>query len=195
MRFLLTTILIIFTQGCIPHSDKPLTDPEQETIDAAIMGTWFWNEEGETGYVHIGFDDESKLLRVIMLDTDRENRLDESEFLGHTSSIDGNRYLNLKYVRPAQTEITGYLFIKYTADANALGIAIMDRKLTETMIINGSLKGQVNQNDMFAPVHITDDQIQLQEFVRQNDKELFTEMKYLQKLYLPEFNYGEQDTE
>ena len=195
MRKFLTTVLIIILQGCVPHSDTPLTDPDENLIDTSILGTWFWQEENETGYLHIGLDEESKLLRVIMLDIDGHKKLDESEYSGHTSELHGNRYLNLKWVRPVQDEITGYMLIKYTTTADSLGIAFMDKKVVETAVIEGSLKGIVKKDEKFAAVRITDGQKELQDFILQKDNELFTGMKYMQKLNLPEFKYGESSVD
>lgn len=192
MRYLLATLIIILAQGCVPHSDKPLTDPD--TIDPSIIGTWFWKDDNESGYLHIGLDKQLKLLRVIMLDFDSRDELEDSEYTGHTSSLGGNSYINLKWVRPDQDEITGYMLIKYTVSEDSLGIAFMDKDIAEKAVMDGSLKGSV-KDEMFAPVHITEGQKQLQQFILQNDKELFTDMKYLQKLNLPGFKFGESSTD
>lgn len=194
MRYLLTAFLIIILQACVPHSDNPLTEPDKDMIDASILGTWFWDEDNESGYVHIGLDQETNLLRVIMLDFDGDNKLDESEYSGHTSSLGDNKYINLKWVRPSQDEITGYMLIKYDVGTDSLGIALMNKDIAEKAVKDGSLKGSV-KDEMFAAVHITDVQKQLQEFILQNDKELFAGMKFMQKLYLPVFKYSETGTD
>jgi len=146
MRYLLITFLIIFVLGCVPCSDNPLTDPNKEQIDSSILGTWFWKDENESGYIHIGLDKESKLLRLMMLEFDRDGKLEASEFSGHTSSLGGNRYLNLKWVRPLQNEITGYMFVKYTVSPVSLGIAFMDNEVAEKAIKKGVLKGKVKKH-------------------------------------------------
>ena len=96
MRYFLITFSIIFVLGCVPYSDNPLTTPGKEQIDSAIFGTWFWKDDNESGYIHIGPDKKSKLLRLLMLEFDRNGELAVSEFSGHTSSLEGSRYLNLK---------------------------------------------------------------------------------------------------
>jgi len=83
-----------FLGGCVPYSDNPLTDPNKEKIDRAILGTWFWNEESDSGFVHIGLNKESKLLQVIMIEHDKDGTIDVSEFNGHTSSL-GNNVLRI----------------------------------------------------------------------------------------------------
>ena len=143
MRYLLITFLVIFTLRCVPDSANPLTDPNKEQIDPSILGTWFWKDKNGSGYIHIGLDEESKLLRLIMLEFDRDGQLKSSEFSGHTSSLEGNKYFNLKWVRPAQDEITGYIFVKYIVISDSLGIAFMDSEAAKKVIKSGALKGKV----------------------------------------------------
>jgi len=185
MRYLSTLLSVVFVLGCVPYSDNPLTAPTKEQIDASVLGTWFWKDENESGYVHIGLDEESKLLRLIMLDFDRDGDLEASEFSGHTSSLEGNTYLNLKWVRPKQDEITGYMFVKYIASSDSLGLALMDSKVAEKAIKNGLLKGQVKKGNWSSSIHIEEGQKELQEFFAWKDKELFPEMKHLPRLELP----------
>jgi len=92
MRYAALLIMIIFLGGCVPYSDNPLTDSNREKIDAALLGTWFWNEESDSGFVHIGLNKESKLLQVIMIEHDKDGDIDVSEFNGHTSSLRNNKY-------------------------------------------------------------------------------------------------------
>ena len=191
MRYLLITFLIIFVLGCVPCSDNPLTDPNKEQIDSSTLGTWFWKDENESGYIHIGLDKESKLLRLMMLEFDRDGKLEASEFSGHTSSLGGNRYLNLKWVRPLQNEITGYMFVKYTVSPVSLGIAFMDNEVAEKAIKKGVLKGKVKKHKWSSSVRIIEGQKKLQEFILRKDKELFPEMKYLPKLKLPNKHSGQ----
>ena len=185
MRYFLITFSIIFVLSCVPYSDNPLTTPSKEQIDSSIVGTWFWKDENESGYIHIGLDKKAKLLRLLMLDFDRDGELEVSEFSGHTSSLEANKYLNLKWVRPAQDEITGYMFIKYMVSSGSLGIALMDSEVVEKAIKRGLLKGEVKKGKRSSSIRITEGQKKLQEFILSKDKELFPETKYLLKLQLP----------
>jgi len=185
MRYFSILLSVVFVLGCVPYSDNPLTAPNKEQLDSSILGTWFWKDENESGYVHIGLDEESKLLRLIMLEIDRDGELEASEFSGHTSSLEGNKYLNLKWVHPEQDEIIGYMFVKYTASTDSLGLALMDSEVAEKAINIGSLKGQVKKGNWSSSVHIKEGQKELQEFIVRKDKELFPEMKHLRRLELP----------
>ena len=185
MRYFWIVFSIICVLGCVPHSDNPLTDPNKEQIDSSILGTWFWKDENESGYIHIGLDEKSKLLRLIMLEFDKDRELEASEFSGHTSSLEGNKYLNLKWVHPVQNEITGYMFVKYIVSSGSLGIALMDKRVIEKAIEAGTLQGKVKKDGWSSAVRIIEGQKKLQEFIMENNKELFPEMKYLAKLKLP----------
>ena len=61
MRYFLLTFLILLLLGCVPGSDNPLTDPDKEKIDLSLLGTWYWKDENESGYIHIGLDEKTKL--------------------------------------------------------------------------------------------------------------------------------------
>jgi len=187
MRYLAILFMVIFLGGCVPYSDNPLTDPNSEKIDAAILGTWFWNEESDSGFVHIGLNKESKLLQVIMIEQDKDGTIDVSEFNGHTSSLGNNKYLNLKWVRPAD-EPKGYLLIKYSTEGESLAISLLNAKVIENAIKEGSLKGTVGKEKYAYSLSITEEQKKLQQFVLKHDKELFQEKNNLNRLNLPQPN-------
>jgi len=184
MRCLIPLSLIL-ALGCVPHSDNPLTAPGTEKIDSSILGTWFWKNDVESGYIHIGLDQKLESLRVLMLEIERDGELQVSEFSGHTSSLAGNKYLNLKWVRPLHEEIKGYMFVKYVVSPDSLGIALMDGDVVERAIEKGSLKGKVEKHGQSLSVRITEGQERLRKFILRKDKELFPEMKYVKKLELP----------
>lgn len=177
--------LIVLCAGCVPYSDHPLTDPDPETLDSTIFGTWYWTEGDETGYVHIGLHQDPGRLRVLMVELDRDGDLDISEFTGHTSLLNGKTYLNLQWVRPAH-EVPGYLLVKYAVQGNSLGIALADPNLFEQAIQSGSLQGSLKNADRVSSVHIRAGQKQLQQFIVQHDPAIFEEMKYLHQLTLPD---------
>ena len=187
MRYLAILFMVIFLGGCVPYSDNPLTDPNSEKIDAAILGTWFWNEESDSGFVHMGLNKESKLLQVIMIEHDKDGTIDVSEFNGHTSSLGNNKYLNLKWVRPAD-EPKGYLLIKYSTEGESLAISLLNAKMIESAIKEGSLKGTVGKEKYAYSLSITEEQKKLQQFVLKHDKELFQEKNNLNRLKLPQPN-------
>ena len=187
MRYLAILFMVIFLGGCVPYSDNPLTDPNSEKIDAAILGTWFWNEESDSGFVHIGLNKESKLLQVIMIEHDKDGTIDVSEFNGHTSSLGNNKYLNLKWVRPAD-EPKGYLLIKYSTEGESLAISLLNAKMIENAIKEGCLKGTVGKEKYAYSLSITEEQKKLQPFVLKHDKELFQEKNNLNRLNLPQPN-------
>ena len=185
MRYFLILFSIVFFWGCVPDSDNPLTAPNKEELDSSILGTWFWKDENGFGYIHIGLDEELELLRLMMLEFDIDGELEVSEFSGHTSSLNGNKYLNVKWVRPVKDEVRGFIFVKYAVSSDSLCIALMDSNVAEKAINDGALKGKVKHGKWGSSVHITEGQKKLQEFILQKDKELFPELTCWPKLKLP----------
>lgn len=184
MRYLITIFLICFALSCVPYSEHPLTDPDPGKIDLSILGTWFWKDENESGFVHIGLDEKSKLLRLIMVDIDKDGELEVSEYFGHTSYLDGKNYLNLKQVSPQELKPQGFIFVKYILKKNAFGVAIMNSDGIVKAIEDGTLKGKVEKSKMDYSIFITEEQAKLQQFIIKNDRLLFPEINYLTKLEL-----------
>ena len=186
MRYFLIAVSLVFVLSCIPNSENPITDPNPEKIDLSILGTWFWKDENESGYIHIGLDGKTKLLKLVMIDTKSDGELDISEYSGHTSSLGGNSYLNLKWLRPEEFKTNGYFFVKYTISQSSLGIALIDSGFVVKAIEGRSLKGKLGKDKFFTSIYITEGQKKIQQFILNNDKALFPEIKYLPKLKLPD---------
>jgi hypothetical protein len=184
MRYLLIAIILVSLLGCVPYSDNSLTDPGEQNIDSSILGTWFWKEENESGYIHIGLDEDSKRLRLVMAVFDRDGELDTSQFSGHTSSLDKNTYLNLC---PAN-DPGGYMFVKYSVNHETLSISLMEADPVKKAITSGSLNGEVKKERWSSSIHITEEKKKLQQFVLRNDEALFQETKHLSKLKIPDNN-------
>ena len=174
------TLLLALLSGCVPYSEYPLTAPREQTLDRSIFGAWSWRGTNESVYLHIGRDEDSGLLRVVMLDFDRESNLEVSEFSGHTSLLEDRRYLNLRW-NPPNRETSGYLFVKYTVSGDTLGISLLDRNTIETAIHNGELKGEIVKGRWVSSVTLTDIPENLRRFFGKHDDALFGEIKYLSK--------------
>jgi hypothetical protein len=185
MRYVLMFALIASLSGCVPYSDNPLTDPGQQPMDASVYGSWYWKDNNEVGYVHMGLDRESKLLRVFMIDFGKDGEMHASELAGHTSSFPGQAYLNLKWVSPSD-ENPGYLFVKYEVRGDVLEISLMDNEAAEKAIQEGSLKGEIISAKWFSTAHIMEEKDALQQFVAKHNEELFKEKSPLHRLNPPD---------
>jgi hypothetical protein len=184
MRHFFLAVLLLLLVGCVPYSDNPLTDPGEQEIDSLILGTWFWKDDNESGYIHIGVAEESHVLRFVMVVFDKDGGLDTSQFSGHTSSLGENTYLNLC---PAN-DPGGYMFVKYSVNHETLSISLMDTDPVKKAITNGSLNGEVKKERWSSSIHITEEKRKLQQFVLRNDEALFPETKHLSKLKIPDNN-------
>lgn len=180
---LAAVILAMVLAGCVPCSDNPLSDPGESGNDPALLGTWFWSEEGETGFIHIGTTRESKLLRLLMIDIKEDGKLNRSEFAGHSSFFKGNRYLNLMPL-DSEVECNGYWFVKYDFEGDALALFIMDVVVMERAVKSGQLAGEVKGSGDSSSMRITASQKELREFILSHDAELFPERKVLPPLKL-----------
>jgi hypothetical protein len=177
--------LLVGVPGCVPVSVYPLTDAGAGEKDPGLMGDWFHREGREVLFLHVGFVKEAGLLRLVMIEYDRQGVLKDSEWTGHISRLDGNRYLNLNPVRP-EPETPGYLFVKYRIDGDRLCVSLASEKAFEEAIAAGRLRGVVKKDGASSSVLITEEPAGLQRFVLENDRKLFPEESCLSRLSLPE---------
>ncbi len=182
MKRLIAILLSLFAVGCVVYSDHPITPEDKTAFDSLLFGTWFWNEKDEKGFLHFGIEEKSGLLHVMVVDLDKDGTQKVSEYLGHTSDLKGNKYLNLKQLRP-DNKRKGYLFVKYRIKKNVLTISIIDNSTVEEAIKKGSLKGVVD--DEKSITRITEEQKKLQNFILKNDKKLFDEETSINRLSIP----------
>lgn len=184
MRNFLMCFVVVCFLGCVPYADIPLTDPDEQPLDARLMGTWYWKAESDSGYIHIGLDEPGKMLRLMLVEFDREGKMVATEFYGHTSKLKDNTYLNLKRVHPEDQE-PGYLFIKYSLMSGSLGISIMNAQIVAKDIESGSLKGTVTKGQWTSNIHITASRKALQQYILTHDGPLYSEVNYLPRVALP----------
>ena len=179
---------IALLSACIPHSQHPITPAHEHPVDTSLLGSWYWRQENETGFVHVGLDFRSKLLRVVMVDLDRSSELELSEFLGHTSTLGENLYLNLRWLR-TKNEVDGYLFVKYRPEGESLAISLADTQVLEEAVKKGLLQGVVPDGGGHArAVRITESGEGLRRFLIENDGRLFPKAQWILRLPLPQEN-------
>jgi hypothetical protein len=181
MRYLWFVWLAAVLNGCIPYSDNPLTAPDEESPDPAIMGTWFVRDEGETVFLHMGIDEKTKGLRVVMVEFDRDGAVKTSELIGHTSRLQENTYMNLRWDRPAEPE-EGYLFVKYQVAGERIGLGLIRSDTVEKAIREGGVRGRIDDTQKPTSVRITDSSEQLRAYVQKQDAALFEELKWMNRL-------------
>ena len=183
---LFAAILFSTVAACVPFSDNPLTPPDPGKLDGAVFGTWCWKDKNETGFVHIGTDDKSGLLKVIMIEQDNDGELEISEFSGHTSAVGENRYFNLKWVRP-ESENKGYMFVKYELENDNIVISLLKEDGIEKAIEENILKGEIVREKFVSNVHITDEPEKIGKFFQEKGESLFEEGVALKRLVVKGF--------
>ncbi|MFH0729173.1 MAG: hypothetical protein V2B19_22880 [Pseudomonadota bacterium] len=172
--------LAAVVSGCIPYSDHPLTAPDTEGPDPAILGSWIVRDGGETVFLHLGIDEKTKGLRVVMVEFGRQGEVKTSELTGHTSRLKENTYMNLRWDRPAEPE-TGYLFIKYQVAGNRIGLGLIRSDGVEKAIQEG-LGGRIDDTQKPSSVRLTDSSEKLRAYVQLHDAALFEELKWMNRL-------------
>jgi hypothetical protein len=76
------------------------------------------------------------------------------------------------------------MFIKYEVKGDSLGVALPTNDVVEKAIENGLIEGAVDKGKMASTVRITTKQNKLRKFVLENDRKLFKEILYIDKLWL-----------
>jgi hypothetical protein len=175
--------LLLLATACVPYADLPLTSPGEQEIDQEILFSWYWQQQKETGFVHIGVDDKTNLLKVLMIDFAHNGEMKVSEYNGLTSTLAGGRYLSLRQKQPAGGE-PGYMFLKYRIEKDILSISLMDADFVSEAINSNTLSGKIQIDKRRFSNHITANRTDLQKFILTNDTQLYTEFNPLQRLQL-----------
>lgn len=184
MRYLVSLMFILFLTGCGVYSQHPITSFDKRQMDKRLFGSWFWLEKEESGYIHIGVDGKSNLLKVLMVDINENGEMSFMEFEGHASHVGKNHYLNLKLIQPAEDRISGYMFVKYSVSSNILNIGLMDSEIIVKATEKGTLKGEVKRETFSKDIYLSESGEVLQKFILKHDQALFPEMKSLRKVDL-----------
>lgn len=186
MRHLTLLIFVIFLTGCIAFSDKPIAEPDEKTFDPLMLGSWYWKQDEESGYLHIGKGKQPGMLQIFMIGVDADREVEMNEFAAHTSVIKANKYLNLLPVEPHGDAPEGYMIVKYSVNADRLSFAVMDAGVVREAIEAGTLKGRVSSKGWNSSIQISEEGKKLSEFLLKQDKALFPESAHMAKVVLPE---------
>jgi hypothetical protein len=174
--------MFILLSGCNLFSDNPLSDANQATIDSSIIGTWSWNDDNDSGFLHIGTNPDRKAFLITMVEFKNDGRVETTEFTGHTTKLSSHRYLNLKLIKPKEMD-KGYFFVEYKVNADTLECSFLDAKIFEKSIKDGSLKGEVLFPEGIMPtILIHADQNELRQFVIRNAKSLVKDFSKFTKV-------------
>ena len=177
---LIVPVFFVLIVSCVPSSDDPLTEPDPEKLDQSVFGTWYWRDSNSTGFVHMGKDEKTGMLRVYMIELRDDGDAELSEFSGHTSELGQDKYFNLKWVRP-ESELKGYIFVKYRIDQDGMSFSFLDLDAVEKAIKEGTLAGEIAKGQYLNDVRITDKPEKIRKFFTEK-KDLFQEETHLKRL-------------
>lgn len=173
-------VAVLVLGGCVIESKKPLTQIGSEKLDSSIIGTWYWNEPNETGYVHIGLDSEQR-YKIVMVETNGSGDIKTSEFLAHSSALKTGRYLNVVSLEKSSSK--AFLFIRYEVSKEGLNLFLPDSSVFEKAVESKMLKAQFLKGKNKGIV-LVDSSKNLAKFVAENDGALFPEGNLLRRMKL-----------
>jgi hypothetical protein len=183
------TVLFIFSflfiSGCITHFKNALTEPGAQKLDSRLYGTWGAQQDNEPIFIHIGKEEKTGLLRVAMVEFDKDGKIKISQWSGHTSRLGKRHYLNLKWVSPEENKYDGYLIIKYETTGDHFKFYFMDDTVVEKAVKEGRLRGNIIKDKWTSSAWVSQDQKSLQQFILSNDERLFKESYTFPRLKVP----------
>jgi len=186
----LSALSMLFISGCMSYSEHPIAEADKtKVVDVPLLGTWYWKDKSEDGYFHIGIDKETDLLKLMMVEIKQDGKMKSVELYGHTTELDGKKYLNLKWKTPEDEKSTGYMFIRYdvAVDGQKLGLAFADLDLYKDAIKQKSLKGNILPGKWFSSIKITESSKGIQAFIKKSGDKLFPKTKHIKKLRLTRY--------
>jgi hypothetical protein len=163
---------LILLGGCVTTFEHPLTDPGAHTQDKTLLGTWIGTNDDETMFIHIGKDEDTQTLLIVLTEMKDNGEIDLSTLAGHASILQSGRYLNLKWILPEKNQTKGYLLIKYAVKDGNLHLYAADDTVIETDIKKGLLKGEIRKA---KAAYVTENSKRLVQYVSKNDSRLFPE--------------------
>lgn len=180
LKIFAVLIAILVLGGCVIESKKPLTEIGSEKLDNSIIGTWYWNEPNETGFVHIGLNSE-KRYKIVMVETNGSGDIKTREFLAHSSALKTGRYLNVVSLEKSSSK--AFLLIRYEVSKNGLNLFLPDSSVFEKAVESKTLKAEFIKGKNKGIV-LQDSSKNLANFVVENDAQLFPEGSLLHRIKL-----------
>ena len=198
MRYLIVVPIILIVIGCdTPEFTQPLSDYSATSQDTSMFGIWLYPGEKESAlfprdygydeyeYLHIGFDSDRKMIRILLVSHKTDGTLETNEAIAHTSTLDNSKYLNARILADEGLD-DRYLIIKYTVKDDVLTYAEMEGDVLKEAVKKGIIKGEVVEKDYrVESIVISDTQNRIQKFIQKHDKELFDKTVTLQRIHNP----------
>ncbi len=180
LKIIAVLIAVMVLGGCVIESKKPLTEIGSEKLDNSIIGTWYWNQPNETGYIHIGLDSE-KRFKIVMVEINGSGDIKTRDFLAHSSALKTGKYLNV--VSQGNNSSKAFLFIRYEVSKEGLNLFLPDSSVFEKAVESKMLKAEFIKGKNKGLV-LLDSSKNLADFVVENDALLFPEGNLLRRIKL-----------
>ncbi len=180
LKIIAVLIAVMVLGGCVIESKNPLTKIGSKKLDNSIVGTWYWNQPNETGYIHIGLDSE-KRYKIVMVEINGSGGIKTRGFLAHSSALKTGNYLNV--VSQEKNSSKAFLFIRYEVSKEGLNLFLPDSSVFEKAVESKMLKAEFIKGKNKGLV-LLDSSKNLADFVVENDALLFPEGNLLRRIKL-----------
>ena len=157
MRSLARVIVVVagvLAAACVPETDSFLSEPGEQPVDERLNGFWYSLNRSGTIQItlSIQYDDDNNKLSITWLQLMPSQPISKTEkpvawlrYVGHTTKLDGQRYINLS-LRHAEWphEVPKRMIMRYWIDQDGgLRMALMDERRVKKAIEAGELKGSL----------------------------------------------------
>lgn len=180
MRVIARTVVVLsglLAAACVPETDASLSKPGAEPLDKRVVGTWFANArsgmEQITLNIQRGEDDNTYAVTWIQFLPPQEVTKEDKpvvwlRYVGHTTKLDGQHYINLRLVHAAWPRpVPKRMVVRYwVGKDDRLTMSLMDNGVVKGAINSGVLKGKLPK-DHRGFIRITSDRKALVAFIRE----------------------------
>ena len=158
-------ILMLLLNACVLSSKQPLSEEAQASWDKRLLGVWYWQEDNEIVYLHIGQLKDSNGLRVILVEHQKSG-IKQAEYRGHVTQLQIGQILNLRGLKKGK--YSDWLFARYTISSDgSLSLSFALPKAGIKPITTGQLKGKINKGQFLTSVTLNDEGSKIRTFFEQ----------------------------
>jgi|GEM_PF-5846042 len=194
MRTILVLLSLVLFAGCI-DSENPITPARPGSLDPRLLGTWYWKDKDDAGFLHIGKSDTPEYITIIVIEDRKDGLLSMDQYRAHGSRIGSATYLNI-HQSGSKKEKTKYIFVKYRIDKDMLLYSFADHRVKEHDIRATTIKGVLtNNHEVIAADNaavMTAGSEEIVRYLKKHDKRVFREFRGIVRAMLPDRSLTEK---
>jgi hypothetical protein len=174
----------LFIFGCVPLSEFPLSQSGEYEPDQRLVGIWQFETDEKDSYFHFSKERDG-WSDMVAVSYDPQGKMGYAAFKVFTTTIDSNRYMNIKIINFGALEMgetPSYILAKYEIVGNdQLFIQLLSPEEVAQGIEDGVLQGEI-KDKKDNEIYITDSSENLIRFIKNSDiDKLFGQTPYLEE--------------